>query len=702
VQNSARYIRWNAALVERFFTPRESGDPVYLAVDDDELASIGEQQGVEGGAAADLSRAVREWLAGGHGLHDVVRLVPGWRQHYNAPPYIALLALFVLAASRMEADEKQGVYSNDYYARLNPLLGRSIDDDMPPGFDAMGTVWRDLLTWLDTDQRGARGGSTMRTHAHFVNIGWPLSQCVLRATDRARLPYFFRFAGFEPREQVSGARLLSMFRAWARPNCGLSVAGLRAVQSTARAMQDQLAELLAIELASWDGELRDDRGRLRGEIVLFAERRAGGRSIDLALYARRPEGFPDGLFHDQHGSALELGEASDGWYRRLAVPVTAARLDGQLRLTQEQFSLAFLPELVIPMRETFVPDSGWLEARQVVPFETHMVLVHLSRRHEVEAHCRRYAAPGWRSREVTGLPAGWTIVDGLRIDRKPDHVSPHLVRLAPRLLASLHLSGGLKLVRSTYLGGGEPDVQVTVAEADDGIFALDGVEERFSAGALELPLADRRLLPGEHRLTAGGQNRSFVTVDGFDLVQPDQAGSMALVLQRHGHYVPSAAEAGPVTAAPQRGTVYIAGAHIRADPEDLPLVLPRPLVLHRHHRCWELLGPVVGDYVDGGAVPRTQPGWFRSIPGSPKTQVFEVYPRFEPALVFYTGDGQPTLKLLADELAPARWLEGVSDDEARGWAHAVGRIERSGSAPANAEAAVVWQGYVAMAETVLG
>ena len=276
-----RYAQWNTALLEQFFRPRALGDPAYLAVDDDELEQMAADVGSSDKPALELSRAVRARLATEGSLGAFVTRALRWRGRSDEPQYVAFLSLTVLAASQMAAEPEKGVHSNDYYARLNPLLGRGIFDGTPPGFEEARRLWQDLEVWLDHDLGGARGKSTVRTHPHFVHIGWPLSQCVLRARDRARLPDFFRFAGFDPGEEVSGRRLLALFRVWAtRPGSGLSSAGRQTAETDTDAMLDQLASVLATELAAWDGELRDVRGRRRGEIVLLAERQAGGRRVD--------------------------------------------------------------------------------------------------------------------------------------------------------------------------------------------------------------------------------------------------------------------------------------------------------------------------------------------------------------------------------------------------------------------------------------
>lgn len=700
MKSSARYDRWNSALLQRFFSPRQTGDPVYLAVDEDELNQIGRDlPEVAGSAAHDLQLAVRDLLRRNGSLGKVATLAQRWRSEREAPPYVALLALCVLAASRMAADPSNDVHANDYYSRVNPLFGRAPEEAAPPGFEQLRALWEDLRTWLDADLAGARGSSTVRGHPHFIHIGYPISQCVLRAVDRARLPYFFRFAGFEPREEVSGGRLLTLFRSWARPGCGLSVTGLRTAASRQLELQTQLEYMLSAELWAWDGELRDASGRRRAEVSLFAERAAGGRRVTLSLYARRPEGFPDEFSGADNGKTAGLQAGNPGWYRRMAREVTATQLATQFSLTQGAYSLEFLPERIIPLREAFEPSSGWLEARQVTPFEPHMVLVHASLRDAVQAFARDHAEPGWEFRTPAGCPAGWVVVDKLRVRDAPASAPPALVRLAPRMVSSLSLQGGLRLGPGLYLERGEPDLEVTFDPGQDATVELDGRSQEFGTSLVKLPLRTQRLEPGIHTVQAGGQRRSFETVPGFGVSRPDHAGEMAIILERHSTYMPRHSEASPVSGGPPQGTVHVAGAWIDAAPEDLPLVPPRPVVLRRKFLRWQLLGPEVGDFYNGGATP-PRPAFFRKLPGSPLCQFFEDYPEFLPEIVLYTGETGILARPLTEEPVMPTWPDRTSPAEALPWARVVVLAENRG-VDLHVRLQPVWSAYVAMARAIL-
>src|SRR5207244_433688 len=71
-----------------------------------------------------------------------LRTCLGWRdRELEVPPYLAYLALFVLAAGR-EGD----FASHAYYPRLWDLLGEPDTGRAPPSFDRMFDLWDDLET----------------------------------------------------------------------------------------------------------------------------------------------------------------------------------------------------------------------------------------------------------------------------------------------------------------------------------------------------------------------------------------------------------------------------------------------------------------------------------------------------------------------------------------------------------------------------
>lgn len=143
------YEQWNHALVREYFPPGGRGRLAYLPVDDDELAALAERYEIcdPTDASAEFVSAVKAQMRSDFGtLGGFANGVRGWRRVRDVPPYVGALAVCVLAASRMDADESAQVASHNYYVQLNRLLGRDERAGMPSGFDRLVSAWLDLET----------------------------------------------------------------------------------------------------------------------------------------------------------------------------------------------------------------------------------------------------------------------------------------------------------------------------------------------------------------------------------------------------------------------------------------------------------------------------------------------------------------------------------------------------------------------------
>jgi hypothetical protein len=96
-----------------------------------------------------LAASVRSTLRGGDAIFvgHLVRRTE-WRRNgaSGPPPYIALLALCVLAASRMAREQVKGIERTAYYPQLNPLLNRPQFGGMPPGFEQVDESLEGLVS----------------------------------------------------------------------------------------------------------------------------------------------------------------------------------------------------------------------------------------------------------------------------------------------------------------------------------------------------------------------------------------------------------------------------------------------------------------------------------------------------------------------------------------------------------------------------
>lgn len=698
------YLEWNRAICERYFPEGGHGRPAYLAIDDDELAELAVEVGVEPGQAEEsLSASIRsERRPLVHLWTPFSQAMRSWREKGSngCPPYLALLGLCVLAATRMESDEGEGIDANAYYPRLKALIGEPPEVGQPDGFENVRILWEDLNRWLDQDERGIRGASTARAHPHFANIGWPLSQCLLRAADRNRLPDFFRSARLEKGTEVSDERLFELFKAWSARTRALTGPAQRLVARGGEALRQEIAQILQRELASWDGSLRDSRGRRRVEMLIRIEKLAGGRRVELSLVSPRPEGFPEGRFESEDGRTLDLETGTDGWYWQLGLSPTPALLEQGISFAKDRWAVTLDASSVVPLRTSF-EQGGWLEARQAALLEEHMVLARSALSDSVEAFLGKNAETGWRRLEPkSGLPRGWALFDRVSLRSAPVEFDPELGRLIPRLNAATHLEGGLKLDPGMYLSGGEPDMWVDVGSESDAEIELPGGKEGLRPGISMVRLASHGFEPGDHSVRAAGVTRRFSTRRTYGHSCPDGAGSLVHSIDGRGAHRPLA-----YSATDQESTgsgderFLVSGASVHGGEEGSPEPTTPPVVVGSAWRSYVFLGKSPGEHFSAG--PQSEPEWLKRLPGSAGFQFVEFSLPFEAQFVLVRGNQDAMLvRPVANRVAPAGPPEGESP-EALIWANVVLGAD-SGGADIAEEITEAWPSYVDVARGITG
>src|SRR5215212_7379778 len=142
--DSSFYWKWNEALGKYFYGSRHANLPVYLQVDSELLRQIDHNWYSNGDPEKEFISSVREiWQVIKYQKEHPFRAINlhtnRWRSKIKTtpetlPPFIGLLGISVLAATKMTSDPKQGIDIKNYYVHLNELLGRQ-DAGQPNGFD---------------------------------------------------------------------------------------------------------------------------------------------------------------------------------------------------------------------------------------------------------------------------------------------------------------------------------------------------------------------------------------------------------------------------------------------------------------------------------------------------------------------------------------------------------------------------------------
>ncbi|MGW6928456.1 hypothetical protein ACWGE0_00235 [Lentzea sp. NPDC054927] len=541
---TADYGYWQQLLAETFLT--RPMVPVVLFIDDDELLRIAP---ADLNPADSLAAAVGEllFLSGGRNTFSRVRhMQKVWQQGDQTlpPPTLPVLALSVLAASRMHRDSE--VAANNFYTRLAQALAPHASQEATANvraalresgaFADVADMWRVLDHWLKS-LGGARGISTIRDHPGLTRIGYPLSQAVLRRSDRARLTRFFAKLDVSTAGVPGTNALLSYLKMWMSTPRGLSPAFQQLVSDP---LQAELVGQLLVGLAEdWDGRVitADGLRRLDIKLALDVKRQrvswvittADGVDEDVLRGEIAGKQCEVAIFRDPYSSLYTLDRD---------LPATVQDLTRGLRFAGQQCAARFSPAEVLVFAED--PDVGcWLSCQSVNPHEEHLIAA----RDDVAAGLERVlveaAEPGWRPVGRSGpaqLLPGWKLYrsvvfgDAGRLDaalsRTPVlRTSP----VRPDLVARPQLTNGLRLARHVtrfaYLSGGEPDLLLPSGQQSRTVeAALDGVVQQPSFVASGFPISLRRIGPltaDRHELRVDGEVLVFHVIDA----EPSDDGS---------------------------------------------------------------------------------------------------------------------------------------------------------------------------------
>ena len=514
------YQQWNDALAARFFTPDMAGRDVYLYVNQDMIDEMEQAMPEAGtfrvavvGPPTDVSHCERV-------CQRALEAFTGWRESGPLyPPYIGYLALFVLAG-----DVSGDFAPNAYYPRLWELMVER-RNGMVRYFDRMDQLWEDLEDWSVQDQRGELGMFQARSIGGFINVGYPLSQCLLVEQERRSLPRIFYDAGLAPAGDYPADELARTLRSPLARQV-LRAKTVRLIESRQYVdLYNALLDAVAEELATWDGTVPEQIRHQRQEqypaslaglrICIDLDQVAG--TINTSLRCKLIREFPDdGLFID---GALEAGDAGNGWSLPFKKHSTgevldASQIDWNNGITMNDNALSL--QLTLPGRDIRLFTNGiWEGINGFV--ETHMVPreqpFYLAYSEAVWPRLERWAATecqGFQEIAIAhGLPEGWRLA-GVESAISDDAVRDEFTSLSFTPGTRLRLVGGIRsragnnffhfAPPSVSLSGGTPNTEVYCGDValsrsrDVRIFTLTGelpTESRISLEARDSDSVDR-------------------------------------------------------------------------------------------------------------------------------------------------------------------------------------------------------------------
>lgn len=493
------YEDWNSALADAFFSPERAGELVYLDNDDDAFAQACLQLGVTTeDADASLAEAVRRklcWRESGRATFADFDLMTKWwvakrrkairnSADVPAPPHIALLVLFSLAAERMGGTNTEtGAAESSYYSSLEGLLAITAAES--GRFRASFTrsseaFWESLTLWLE-DEDGQRGMPSAYALMHRY-VGLPISQALVRERERRNLKKMFEEQGLVPGTTVSHVDMYGAIDVWVNSARTSANTALKTMWASAE-IKNRIVEIALAEFLVWEGDasadgkqplmgqksqrclltLRDSRVALRLEMRFGLIVGTSGSSGETC----RVEGAEGA---DREFPLEFIGAGSAGFDFRTAGIDVGSAVQGELHLSLSsgQTLRRFPKNIVIMTRDAF--SAGYVESDRINAAVPSRLLV----RNEpqlitaVEKILADAAQPGYRTvlGGTGGVPQGWTVFSDVILVRAPEAAlvaGTDLSAFQPRLSTQMTISGGLRLPGRVPRWSALSPIQVIIA-----------------------------------------------------------------------------------------------------------------------------------------------------------------------------------------------------------------------------------------------
>lgn len=503
-----RYLRWNDSLTRHFFRAELSGSAVYLYVTSDTLVEVGGREDLDPDSFVEAVRGGPPWLTRQGLCQRALQAYAGWRTRgLDLPPYVAYLALFVLAAGH-EGD----FATHAYYPRLRQLLGEE-PGGMLPSFDRMLDLWDDLERWSTRDKEGKLGLFEAKLVGGWIHVGLPLAQTILAEEERKGLPRIFLAAGLEPGSVPPDDEVLRSLRLHGREL--LRPRTIRLLETGGD--QDRLSALVDVaaeQLAEWDGRLEEGDLIANGDSTGFGAVRLCAiwdpvsRRLATSLRCKINGEFPDGrlrLVGAGLEEKVECREAVGGWSTEFVASTELRVLDGHtlawdrgavLNDSTRRWRFAFRGSPVrVLIRGTDEGLPGLIEVSQIPRSEAFWLLFQA----ELAEDVRRWAPEGCRRYKelaaADGLPEAWLLAqtDGLLTG---GGFPKALSVVAPSARVRLRFTGGVRSgPGNNFFSFAPPSISIEGGTGDEVVWC-DGADLGGRAKNRRLP----RGLPVETRI----------------------------------------------------------------------------------------------------------------------------------------------------------------------------------------------------------
>jgi hypothetical protein len=489
-------LNLNEVISEIVYSEDKSGLPVHLDLDDDSIASIESLHGITPQMFRDqLVSAVgrihknKDFLKIFSEFDEATRRWELKGDFLSTPPAMSLLAVLSIAADEMVSEEN--ISANNYYLRLSKVLARS--GGIAPDPNALGNnyrphavrLWKSLITWLEAWQ-GDRGKPTIPLPGETSDndarkyIRMPISQALLRESDRTNLYKMFSANNLDPAMSVSEELMSVLLEQWTMSPYATSQ--LKKIWKVEE-YRESLVLLVISTLNTWPGaEVETD-----GETTTSSK---VGLTLVLDKWMNRAEfGIEIRYAGSKSPNEIEIRTGDESFTRSMVVPAgpksvriadlsafeTSSLIDGIIEIKNENIGLKGQrrPRAIVPMMFQQASNE-YIEVAGIAMGSIHGLLVRNSTENDLETKVQELltdvARPGWSKFDTSrfaGFPEEWTLFQNVDIVVPFDVHSlkyKFLEVLVPLEAPSIQLSNGFKIPgrRERWLRSAPPEIFAVV------------------------------------------------------------------------------------------------------------------------------------------------------------------------------------------------------------------------------------------------
>lgn len=505
------YEQWNTAIAEKIYCGANRDRPVYLQVDDELLAEIGVEFGLSPQASREsFVHAVRMRAALDRMPLEKFFHCRRWENDTSKPPpFIGFLGFCVLAAFDMERDSSQSISAANYYKRFETLLGTK----RPSKFDDVHELWERLNRWLDEDLGGKFGRATAR-YVNNRHVGYPISQALLRQTNRNKLPLLYERCSLEPNEEnISAEFFQTELQQWSQlETFPFDSRFKRLFEREDNHTIHEVAQMILAEYQAWDGRTADEirGGVATANITLHLE--SDYDTCHLTLFPPVQSGngtpFPEACYQqNQRYYTLTHDIILEQWFNPLPnEPFLQQILAGQsLELVHKQFKLRLNAKPLLLFQKDEGELGHWVyTASRPELHTTYHLLCHPKLFTQLQALLDQCATVGQTVRLSNPLYKEWIWLRDVTFMREVQTEDELLRSIAPKPpQPTLKLRDGLKLGRSRYLQGGEPCLEITGLPQPTTLFIDDAPYGEIEQTQTAIDLSQLNLSVGTHTIRLG-------------------------------------------------------------------------------------------------------------------------------------------------------------------------------------------------------